>query len=56
VAAAQCYSYSSSPATWALRQRGGPGMVRLSPRRRLSVAAAGGGFDNENREWVAFLS
>nr|AOW73102.1 monodehydroascorbate reductase [Eleusine coracana]ATL76080.1 monodehydroascorbate reductase 5 [Eleusine coracana] len=53
-AASQCYSYSLSPAAWALRQGGGGAarVVRLPSRRRFSVAAAGGGYDNENREYV----
>ena len=58
-AAAQCFSYSSSPATWAMRQRGGggagAGVLRLSSRRTFSVSAAAG-FDNQNREWVLCFS
>lgn len=51
-AATQCFSYSSLPATWALRQRGGGASVlRLSSRRTFSVSAAAG-FDNQNREYV----
>lgn len=43
--------------SWALRQRGlgggGARAVPVLPRRRFCVsAAAGAGFDNENREWV----
>ncbi|AQK41658.1 Monodehydroascorbate reductase 5 mitochondrial [Zea mays] len=42
-AATQCFSYSSLPATWALRQRGGGASVlRLSSRRTFSVSAAAG--------------
>ncbi|RLN04284.1 uncharacterized protein C2845_PM13G03030 [Panicum miliaceum] len=52
-AAAQCFSsYSSSPATWALRQRGGARVLQLSSRRSFCVSAATGGFDNQNREYV----
>ena len=57
-AAAQCFSHSSSPATWALRQRGGgagAGVLRLSSRRTFSVSAAAV-FDNQNREWVPCFS
>jgi monodehydroascorbate reductase (NADH) len=57
-AAAQCFSYSSSPATWALQQRGGgsgAGVLRLSSRRTFSVSAAAV-FDNQNREWVTRFS
>jgi monodehydroascorbate reductase (NADH) len=57
-AAAQCFSsYSSSPATRFLRQRGGARVLQLSSRRSFCVSAAAGGFDNQNREWVPlFLS
>nr|CAB3479983.1 unnamed protein product [Digitaria exilis] len=54
-AAAQCFSsYSTSPATWALQQRGSGAarVFQLSSRRSFSVSAAADGFDNQNREYV----